>query len=764
MPDPQEQQDKPKGVRVFGPDNRYYRFPEGTTKEAAVAFFKKRGISSPESPAPKTTPTTEPKTAQKPASFTEEHPFQAGVTKGFGFDPERIAKAGSTEDQWKELGSQALEKSFPALKDKVKMHQLGRFGGAYAIGKTVEHAIGDPLNIARGFEALASQGVEADKKIWQGLTTKNHNLAWEGLGQWLPIIGGALTGSLEAKPTFPHTVNGGVKTAAETATKLGVDAEKAATVAHRSSSGWLGRMLRNRAVLDQYVDAKGLKIGQDVAKARKAIEDEYGGHAQNIEEQIDKTLPTGVVDATAEAQKVADSLKDLVKTPQNVHPSLAQLLKDAKSTGPGQWSFAKARQFRSAIGRAMGHVEGPQQKVMWQIYDDLSKKLGGVAKKYGLGKEWEHYNTLSSQYHKYYSKIVDDIADAKAGEQVAGALSKYKGLTNRMVQNLSKYGLSAEDVTKYMKFAEKWRRENMSVGRGSLFRMAYGHKGGITAMIAARAAGAGWLPSVGAGALSGYLTTEISNMLRAAKLSPEVIEHILDVTGLPGKMPKGKAVTPQEPAAPGTPQLPLTTGPVGPPGVPPAPVSTPSRPTPPTAGPVPSGKGINIQGVEAGQRVRHPSEDIEAHTREIERLKSIKDKAPAEQQQSIDNQIQTHEELRAQKSGTKPTVTKVPEGQHGKGKLAEQAKAVERITKNRAKAKRGAEAEAAEAQARAQSTGMDVSKLQIPEMEEALQEMEPVAFKALQKGRKAKLFAEQDYEPYLREMLLRAYESRSGSK
>src|SRR6266481_8081418 len=106
MPEPQEQ-DKPKGVRVFGPDNRYYRFPEGTTKEAAVAFFKKRGISSPESPAPKTTP-AQPQQAPKATSFTEEHPFQAGVTKSFGFDPERIAKAGGVEDQWKELGSQII--------------------------------------------------------------------------------------------------------------------------------------------------------------------------------------------------------------------------------------------------------------------------------------------------------------------------------------------------------------------------------------------------------------------------------------------------------------------------------------------------------------------------------------------------------------------------------------------------------------------------------------------------------------------------------
>src|SRR6266852_2286886 len=74
MPELQEQ-DKPKGVRVFGPDNRYYRFPEGTTKEKAVAFFKAKGITSAESSAfkPSTTPRPKPQAAAptpKPAQPT----------------------------------------------------------------------------------------------------------------------------------------------------------------------------------------------------------------------------------------------------------------------------------------------------------------------------------------------------------------------------------------------------------------------------------------------------------------------------------------------------------------------------------------------------------------------------------------------------------------------------------------------------------------------------------------------------------------------
>jgi len=122
----------------------------------------------------------------------------------------------------------------------------------------------------------------------------------------------------------------------------------------------------------------------------------------------------------------------------------------------------------------------------------LSKKLGGVAKKYGLGKEWEHYNNLSSQFHKYYSKIADEHR-RRQGRRASRKRSKQIQRSDRPVrQNMSKYGLNPKDIEEYSKLAGRWRRENMSVGRGSLFRMAYGSKGGVPVMLAARTAGLGY--------------------------------------------------------------------------------------------------------------------------------------------------------------------------------------------------------------------------------------------------------------------------------
>src|SRR5205085_11702581 len=85
-------------------------------------------------------------------------------------------------------------------------------------------------------------------------------------------------------------------------------------------------------------------------------------------------------------------------------------------------------------------------------------------------------------------------------------------------------------------------------------------------------------------------------------------------------------------------------------------------------------------------------------------------------------------------------------------------KARERVARSREESGRTRQKEIEEAQARAQAQDMDVSKIQVPELEEYLRKKEPVAWSALQKARRLKKFDEADYEPYLRELVLRAAE------
>jgi hypothetical protein len=76
----------------------------------------------------------------------------------------------------------------------------------------------------------------------------------------------------------------------------------------------------------------------------------------------------------------------------------------------------------------------------------------------------------------------------------------------------------------------------------------------------------------------------------------------------------------------------------------------------------------------------------------------------------------------------------------------------------------GKAGEMQEAQRRAGAPDVDTSQFQVPEMEEALRSMMPRVWDRLQQARKAGKFAEQDYEHYLRELLLRAYEARKMPK
>lgn len=65
-----------EGVQVQGPDGRKYQFPKATTKDQAIAYFKKKGISAPPKSA-----ATRPKDAITGASETTKE-FMKGAGKG----------------------------------------------------------------------------------------------------------------------------------------------------------------------------------------------------------------------------------------------------------------------------------------------------------------------------------------------------------------------------------------------------------------------------------------------------------------------------------------------------------------------------------------------------------------------------------------------------------------------------------------------------------------------------------------------------------
>ena len=510
-------------------------------------------------------------------------------------------------------------------------------------------------------------------------------------------------------------VDGAVKGSQAAAEFLKKSPQQAARMSANASSGVPSRFFRRKAFEDAYVHAKGLDVAKKLNDASKAVHEEVKLHAEGISSQIDKAIPTGVVDASAEAATIAKEFADVVKTPEGKHPILQQMVADAKKTAPGQWSWEKVRQFRSSIGRSINKTQGPQKVVLTKIYQDLTNKLGGTAKQYGLSDSWEHYNKLESKVSQEFGDLLDDVHNAQSGKEVSQRLNKDVALTQEMTKNLSKYGLDHKEVAKFIKDSKRML-DSQGKWRGSLFRMAYGTPAGVPIMLAARAAGAPWLESVAAGATVGYAFTHLINLARAMKLSPDVIEHILSERELPGKMPVSTGTFPG--AAPA--------------GLPALPAPTPTPGAPPAV-PGASYRGLNVPSPTA--KVAAPPE--------LPETAGAPPAGPAPP------------EVVGREPGAKPGTTR-------ESPIGRRTKARERVAKGREEAGRTHQAEIADAQARAQAKDIDVSKLQIPEMEEALRAMNPNAYSGLQKLRKAKAIPDSEYQEALKYYLLETYESRGG--
>lgn len=144
-------------VEVHGPDGNDYQFPDGTTKDQAIAYFKKKGIGA------QATPASAAGTGQGAFGAVSSTPqdmrfgsydplnptFLEKIGAGMGLGPEHIAKA---EDIW------------------------GRFAGGAGLPQQVASD--------KGFGADVAQGA---KQMFTPEASKEH----PGFGQTIPILGTA---------------------------------------------------------------------------------------------------------------------------------------------------------------------------------------------------------------------------------------------------------------------------------------------------------------------------------------------------------------------------------------------------------------------------------------------------------------------------------------------------------------------------------------------------------------------------------------------
>jgi hypothetical protein len=116
MPETQEQQ-----VTVVGPDKKTYKFPAGTTKDKAVAYFKKKGISAPKDSKP--TSTFQP---YQPQASAMQHSM-VDANKSMGLNAVDAVSKGLPAAGGAGFGAAAGKKTNPV---GVGMSALGGMAGA----------------------------------------------------------------------------------------------------------------------------------------------------------------------------------------------------------------------------------------------------------------------------------------------------------------------------------------------------------------------------------------------------------------------------------------------------------------------------------------------------------------------------------------------------------------------------------------------------------------------------------------------------------
>jgi hypothetical protein len=779
MAEPQtpEKEQKPKGVRVLGPDNRNYVFPAGTTKDKAITFFKSKGITSAESPRPKLGAPKAPKVPPGAVALPAEKPETTLQARG--------AEAATQALKWRPR----WDTPEAILQDPTWYKRSLRYAGGELIGAgkaglgvgvggmKLLHDIASALDPFEGYNRPTG---EPQAQVAKDVADIGRGIYDLGAATW-DLVKHFPEASTDPEKLGNHiaqmamVVDGAAKMAKDFAPMLKGDAKTAVDVAHRSTTAKIpSRFINRKNFQDVYRHTVGLDVAKKITRAAGEIDEEVRLHSNHLDEQIDTKVPAGTISAANEAQAVVDAVQSTIKTPMTepIPPVLVQVMKDAKATAPNLWTFAKTRQLRSSIGRALGRVSGPQEAVLSKVYVDLTNKLKGVAKQYGLEDSWNHYNELERKRSRQFGHLIDKVVESQSGKEVAGHLLSDTGLTGELVNNLAKYRLDSKYVLDFMKNSARIAKDQQG-WKGTLFRMAYGTPAGVPVMIAGRLAGAGWFGSVALGALAGYGFTGLVNAARALRLSPKVIQSILDARELPGKMRVKPGTFPeagpgliQEGAAPAAPAAPT------------APTALPEPKKPPEL-PAPKIER-RAESKEVGPRAKlvHP----EQRTLYYRLKEQLKDKSLSERDRGIiEAQIKDIEEhpfgekklgydIKSAKVEKKMTreeaeaasakrhaappeaVGREPGARPGTTKespLGRRTKARERVAKGREEAGRTRQKESEEAMARAQAMNMDVSQLQIPEMEEYLRAKSPSTFRSLQEQRKAKAFQESEYKEAL---------------
>jgi hypothetical protein len=415
-------------VQVQGPDGATYQFPDGTDKNAAIAYFKKKGIG-----APKVAPTP----GAELRAPTQRERFLATYPVG--------AKGEGTLENVKNMAQNAGVGIFQTADALV--HPVRTVGG---ILSSLNPKTATPNPIKQVYDGLNTQpGEFLSNAAGQAAATAGAGEAFTGALRSIPKIAGRATEAITG--TGPRATKDLVKeTQAENETAAAKAADKntkqaedrkvdlkkhfdktqAAKDANEQSTAPVAR----KEALNRGVEQLDVKFQEDLGALRKKVNEKADAKYAALNSVLDaeqanpEFLPSAVQDAM-------DKIKG-----SDTEPTI---LKDmSKKTQHGDvLTYRDLQGYYSELGREL--QKGTLPGDVYYAYDTLQEAIGNemqnVANRKGMGPQLSDARQTWRQMKQTFYDPKSPLTKAlKAGER-GKSIAALSGADQTGIEALAKY-------------------------------------------------------------------------------------------------------------------------------------------------------------------------------------------------------------------------------------------------------------------------------------------------------------------------------------
>lgn len=275
------------------------------------------------------------------------------------------------------------------------------------------------------------------------------------LGPW---VGGAISeaekGHIGAAPQFGLEA-AGFKGAGKLTGEIG-----------KAALGKTRNLLAKKPVIDPALmnEHVGAGIQQQLGNAERALHEEVGKHAENVQKVVDERNPNGALDAKPYVKALQDGLNEYIATYTRmgvkIPSGLDKVVTEALQSPNGRWTFAQGKDVRSALYEMRAKsTDARVRGALTPAIKELTKDLRTAADAQGVVSDFDTYNDLHSKHMQMRDQVLRPVKDAVSGEKAIDVLRKNPGYVKATVlPSLERYGLETEPIKAAMDIAVEGKK------------------------------------------------------------------------------------------------------------------------------------------------------------------------------------------------------------------------------------------------------------------------------------------------------------------